>query len=251
MNIFKRKSKKRSARAKPTVEQEFKKMDLKIRKIAHKQLVDLAMVNPEVKRQLIEREFGIKIPEWDPSKEAIEKIHKVITDKAANTIESNPKLVDNLSQGLIKKYALDLGIRTNDAPGTPFERTIQQIGQYQKIKEALGFKDTNSVWDTIKNPQVVLEFFGLAAQVISMIRSDAKPSELIYVVTVDGKDTEMTEEEYNAYKQRGTMATSSKASHTAGVLTEEAPKAIQRDDDKPGYGIQPIVFPTPQKVAQL
>ena len=251
MNIFKRKSKKRSARAKPTVEQEFKKMDLKIRKIAHKQLVDLAMVNPEVKRQLIEREFGIKIPEWDPLKEEKEKIHKVIMDKAADKIESNPKLVDNLSHGLIQKYALELGIQSSDSPKTPFERELQQIEQYREIKERLGFKDNNSIWDSFKNPQVIMGLLGLAAQVTSMIRSDPKPSELIYVVTVDGKDTEMTEEEYNAYKQRGTMATSSKASHTAGVLTEEAPKAIQSDDDKPGYGIQPIVFPTPQKVAQL
>jgi len=245
MNIFYWKSKKRKLRTKPTVEQEMKKIDLKLKKMAHKALVESAIENPEVKQLLIEREFGIKIPERDPLKEAKEKIHEVIMDKAADKIEHNPELVENLSQGLIKKYAEDLGIQSKDAPNTPFERAVQTIEQYHQIKEGLGFKDTNSIWDTIKKPQVVIGFLGLVTQLVSMMQSHPKPSEIIYVVTVDGKDTEMTEEEYNAYKQRETMATSSKDAHNAGALAEAAPKEIQSHNDQPGDGIQVLVCATP------
>lgn len=253
MNIFYWKSKKRKLRTKPTVEQEMKKYDLKLKKMAHKALVESAIENPEVKQLLIEREFGIKIPERDPLKEAKEKIHEVIMDKAADKIEHNPELVENLSQGLIKKYAEDLGIQSKDAPNTPFERALQTIEQYHQIKEGLGFKDTNSIWDTIKKPQVIVGFLGLAAQITSMIKSGTKPSDPIYVVTVDGKDKEMTKDEYTAYKQKGMMAklTSAKAPHTDGALSDAAPKNIQTDDDQSQYAIQPLVYPTSQMAAQL
>jgi len=249
MNRLFWKSKKRKPGTKPTVDQEFKKMDLKLRRIAQKEFISLAIENPEVRLQLIEREFGIKIPERDPLKEVKEKIHKVITDRAADRIENNPKLVENLSQGLIKKYAADLGIQTNDAPGTPFERDLLLIEQYHKIKEGLGFKDSNSIWGTIKNPQVVIGFLGLIGQLASMMRSDPKPSERIYVVNVDGKDIEMNEEEHTAYKQTGALAkkTSSKTPHTDGALSEAAPKEIHSYNDQPGDGIQVIVCHNPQK----
>lgn len=241
MDILKRKSKKRKAGTKPTVEQEIRKIDLKTKKLAHKFLVEEAKVNPAVKLQLIEREFGIKIPERDPLKEAKERIHETIIDEAVYTIEHNPKLVEKLSQGLIKNYAADLGIQTSDAQGTPFEKTLKMMEQYHKIQEGLGFGDNKSVWDTFKNPQVIVELLGLASQVVSMIRSDQKPSELIYVVKVDGKDIEMNEDEYTAYKQAGTVAISSKDSHNEGALAEAAPKEIKSHNDQPGDGIQVLV----------
>ena len=115
------------------------------------------------------------------------------------------------------------------------------------MKEGLGIKDTHSLWDTLNNPQVTVVVLGLMGQLASMMRPDPKPSKIIYVAEVDGKDTEMTEEEFREFKLKRAMPkiTSENGTLAAATLSGAAQKATSGDGYQPGDDIQCVFVPPP------
>ena len=183
-----------------TPEQREQKIDRKLRNIARVALIKLAEAHPEVMNKLIEKEFGITVPVYDPVRESEQKLRISIIDYARDMINNNPKLQERLAAGFLSSNAEDLGIEF-DSPEIRLEKDKKRIQQIKEIMEMLGVKTNPSIWDDLKDPKVILGLINIADQIIALWRSNPiQESNRIYVVNINGKETEMSPEMYNAYK---------------------------------------------------
>jgi len=181
-------------------QKEKQKQQRKFRKMAYKDLIRLAEEHPQIKYKLIEKEFGITLPEYDPVKESEQKLEKLIVDKAIDTIKDDRDLQEQLALRYLHNKAGDLGIEI-DSPEVQLEKQKEQFRQTKEIMEMLGIKTNPSILDALKNPMVIAEIIKLAGQfVASRQASPAPESNRTYAVEVDGKLIELTAEEHTAYK---------------------------------------------------
>ena len=117
-------------------DQEDKRLDIKHKKYAHEELIEMAKKDPALKREMIMQTFGYKIPERkepDPAEEKKREIKAKLYDQALEEIDKDPELKSRYAQNLIAELVGDAG--EGDSKG--YSETLDELGTFHRVKEFL------------------------------------------------------------------------------------------------------------------
>ena len=103
-----------------------------MKRFASEALIDMCRDDPDLKRAVITKEFGLKLPERDPVKDLREDLLHQVNEIAKKQLDTNPKKAEAVAAGWIRQQISDLGFgevdRNSQQPNDVLTHLLEQAG---------------------------------------------------------------------------------------------------------------------------
>jgi len=192
--------KKRDQKRQP--EDRARNADNKLKIYASKSAIEMANNDPEVKRQIIARIYGVALP--DEAEVWRRKLLATIDEQAIRKINENPDYASNIADRRIRQVMEEWGL-IREGEEWPKKRPtmddfIEQLEKISRIKEIV--RAGQPGWfETLKNPENVTAILSMLNQIISMRQPPATTGEFVWV-TIEGKDKLIPREQLQQFKEK-------------------------------------------------
>ena len=196
-------AKKRTDKRQPTAEERSRAADHKLKRFISNSAIELGQQDPEIRRQMLIQTFGYKLP--DPAEKSKRDLIAHMNELAIESIDKDPELKQKITDAIIRQALEGLGLIAEGEEWRKRPLSIQElIGKFKEIrelKEVLGVKEPG-VFDALMNPEVITGILSLISVLLGGKQSAAANGVLV-LVRIDGKDTLVTQEEFEQLKAQG------------------------------------------------
>lgn len=196
--------KRRKTVRKLTPEQEERKTELKRKQFLSDEYIQMAKSDSELKRQMVAKEFNLIFPEKDPLKEQKHEINEIITTEALQILKNDPELKQQFGRKRIETIIGEAPILSEGEgypPGSAIGQVLEEIEEFDALKEKLGGGKGGGWGDLLKDPAVAISIVNLIKTLVG--QGSAIPQEPTYVVQINGQPKKVTETEYKQLEAQG------------------------------------------------
>lgn len=126
-------------RRQETAEQKKERLDLKRKQFLHEGYLEMAQGDPDIKREMIAKEFNLNIKTIDPTEKKKREIEAKIVDKALEKITSDPELTEKFVDVQVEKIIGGANEEPEDGEGGSLIRQlIDEKQDWQELEELMG-----------------------------------------------------------------------------------------------------------------
>ena len=229
------KTPKQTRRPNTTIDPEREKRKAESRRIkfATDEFIRQAQNDPDLKRQFVLDTFHITLPPKDPIAEQKNQIKKIITEEALKEIQNDPELRKEFARSQVEEIMGRKSRKHDDlgdfnGGGSPLEDILSELDNVELLKQRLGGGD-QSLLGKLLTPENVGQFLGL----ITALQGGKLPMSKTYIVQLDGKQVEVTEEQYKQLSESGRLRPVAELAAPVSEVPDDEPEDIGGPPSEP------------------
>jgi hypothetical protein len=196
----------KKAKRQPTAEQLSNIAELKRKRFVAQAYVDMAIQDPELKRQMVADEYKLKLPPKDPAGEQRKEMEALISSLVMKEIRENPELAKRVVDSRIAQLTNQEAMVTGDEgeasyPGSAIGQVLDEMENLEELKSRLGSGKGSGWGDLFKDPGVIANLLSTAQAIIRGVSPQG--TEPAVIVEIDGQMVSVPQSQFKKLQEEG------------------------------------------------